>query len=198
MLSQSKKTRSRRGALTAEWAMTLYVLFLFIAIPMLDFAVLGARAFFLWFACNQAVMGGSKGHTLVNPVTIGGNTFQGGLSIAFTRALQVQNAFPGIHWNPSKYPEVYIRFVPISAKGAANPISPVGPITYVSGTTVSPVKSVPDSNDYLCEFDVDIIGTLDPLIPVPMLFGTVPGLSGPMTMRVESTAQFENPPGLVQ
>jgi hypothetical protein len=202
MISQRKSIRTRRGALTAEWAMTLYVLFFFFALPLLNYGVIGLRAFFLWFACNQACMGGSKAHTLVNPITIGGQTFYGGLSIAYTKALQVKNAFGGISWTAS-YPQIYIRFVPFpDAAGTSPPsISPVGPLTYVSGTTVSPVNSVPDSSFYLCEFDVSILGTIQPMIQMNAgMFGNnpIPGLTGPITMWVENTAQFENPPGLVK
>jgi len=203
MISQHKSARTRRGALTAEWAMSLYVLFFFFALPLLDYGVLGLRAFFLWFACNQAAMGGSKAHTLVNPITIGGQVFYGGLSIAYTRALQVKNAFGGISWNNAMYPKIWIEFVPFpDAVGSSPPsIPPVGPLTYVSGTTKSPVASVPNSSLYLCEFSVVIVGTIQPFIPIPFLsFGasTVPGLSGPMNMAVQSQAQFENPPGLVE
>jgi hypothetical protein len=199
MISQHKSARTRRGALTAEWAMTLYVLFFFFALPLLNFGVLGLRAFFLWFACNQAAMAGSKAHTLVNPVTIGGQTFYGGLSIAYTRALQVKNAFGGISWTNS-YPAIYIEFVPFPDGVGSSPpsIARIGPLTYVSGTTKSLVPSVPNSSLYLCEFSVVIVGTIQPFIPMPFFFGQWPGIGAPLTMPVQSQAQFENPPGLVE
>lgn len=202
MISQRKTSRTRRGALTAEWAMTLYVLFFLFALPLLDYGVFGLRTFFLWFACNQAVLAGSKAHTLVNPITIGGQLFNGGLSLAFTRALQVKNAFGAnnaISWTNS-YPAIYIKFLPFpnSASGSTPPALPtIGPLTYVSGTTVSPVKTVPDSSLYLCEFDVVIVGTIQPFLVIPIL-GYAPGLTGPVTMTVQGSAQFENPPGLVE
>jgi hypothetical protein len=181
--------------------MTLYCLFFFFAFPLLNYGVLGLRLFFLWFACNQACMGGSKAHTLVNPITIGGQTFYGGLSIAYTKALQVKNAFGmngAISWT-AVYPQVYIRFVPFpSATGVSPPsIPPVGPLSYISGTTKSPVSTVPNSNTYLCEFDVTIVGTIQPMIAMPML-SSIPGLGAPVNMIVNSSAQFENPPGLVE
>jgi hypothetical protein len=116
--------------------------------------------------------------------------------------LQVKNAFGGISWTNS-YPQVWIEFVPFpDAVGSSPPsIAPIGPLTYVSGTTGSLVHTVPNSSLYLCEFSVVIVGTIQPFITIPFLNYngfTVPGLSGPLTMPVQSQAQFENPPGLVE
>ena len=181
--------------------MTLYVLFLFIAFPLLNFAVLGVRAFFLWFACNQAVMGGSKAHTLVHKITIGSNSFNGAMAIAFTKALDVKNAFGAngsINWDTTIYPKIWIRYVPIpQISGVTPPALPAsGPMSYNSSTVNSPIASIPDSNLYMCEFYAVIVGTISPFLPLPLM--PWPGVGTPMTMQVDSTAQFENPPGLVE
>ena len=189
-------SRRTKGALQAEWAMTMYVLFFFFMFPMLDFAVLGVRAFFLWFACNQAVMAGCKAHTLVNPVTIGTVTYQGALTISTTRASNVRSAFPGVNWTTA-YPQIFIEFVPLNA-GVNSPVYYPGltpPGMTQSTTSTSPVTTLPDMNKYIAEYQVVITGTVLPFIPVPLI-GTVPGLSGPVSLTVSSEAQFENPPGL--
>lgn len=181
--------------------MTLYVLFLFIALPMLDYSILGVRAFFMWFACNQAVMGGSKAHTLIHKITIGSNTFQGAMAIAFTKALDVKNAFGSgnaFSWDVTKYPQVYIRYVPIPQISGTTPpaLTASGPFSYNTGTVNSSITSVPDSNLYMCEFYACIIGQIMPFLPLPLM--PWPGIGAPMNMQVDSTAQFENPPGLVE
>lgn len=199
----------------AEAAMTLYVLFIFIAYPMLNYAIIGARCFFVWFACNQAVMAGSKAHTLVNSVQIGFPpvTYYGGLGIGWTKALQVLQAFgnvdkfgnpqpgnPGIYWDTKTYPQFTIRFVPIDPLAGlpliTYPPTPPG-MSYNTSTTTSPIAKIPDQNQYITEFQAVINGQVWPLIPVPLI-GNIPGLSGPMNIQVSSEAQFENPPGLTQ
>jgi hypothetical protein len=169
--------------------MTMYILFLFFMFPMLDFAVLGLRAFFLWFACNQAVMVGCKAHTLVQSVTIGSVTYLGALNLSANRAANVAAAFPGISWTTS-YPQMNVNFCPLdTSKGYIN----YGPMTY--STAASPISTLPDMSQYVAEYQVVILGTVNPFIPVPLI-GSVPGLSSSAQLQVKSTAQFENPPGL--
>ena len=182
-------TRKSRGALQAEWAMTMYILFLFFMFPMLDFAVLGLRSFFLWFACNQAVMIGCKAHTLVQSVTIGTVTYLGALNLSANRAANVAAAFPGISWSTS-YPQMYVTFCPLDTSQS---YIPYGPMTYSTGS--SPISTLPDMSSYVAEYKVVILGSVSPFIPVPLI-GSVPGLSTPAQLQVVATAQFENPPGL--
>lgn len=193
-------TRKCKGALQAEWAMTMYVLFLFFMFPMLDFAVLGLRAFFLWFACNQAVMVGCKAHTLVQSVTIGSVTYLGALNLSANRAANVAAAFPGTTWSTS-YPQMYVTFCPLDkAKsyiyyGQSGPSgSPVAAGMQYT-TAASPITTLPDMSQYVAEYECVILGNISPFIPVPLI-GNVPGLSAPAQLQVKSTAQFENPPGL--
>lgn len=193
-------TRKSKGALQAEWAMTMYVLFLFFMFPMLDFAVLGLRAFFLWFACNQAVMVGCKAHTLVQSVTIGTVTYLGALNLSTNRAANVRAAFPGTNWS-TNYPQMYVTFCPLNTSssyiyyGQSGPSSsPVSQGMQYS-TAASPISTLPDMSQYVAEYQCVILGQISPFIPVPLI-GNVPGLSAPAQIQVKSTAQFENPPGL--
>jgi hypothetical protein len=179
----------------------MYVLFLFFCFPMMDFAVLGLRSFFLWFACNQAVMVGCKAHTLIQPVTIGPVNYLGGVNLSVNRAANVRSAFPGIDW-PLNYPQIFVTFCPLpnSAQpyiyyGATGPSA--SPVTtgMIYTTAASPILTTPDMSQYVAEFQCVILGTVNPFIPVPLI-GSVPGLSSPVQLQVKSSAQFENPPGL--
>ena len=193
--SKRSSTRRPKGALQAEWAMTMYVLFLFFMFPMLDFAMLGVRAFFLWFACNQAVMVGCKAHTLVNPVTIGTQNYQGALTLSTNRAANVAAAFPGTSWNNAQYPQMFITFAPLNT-GTDSPIHyPASAPGYTASQATSPIPNIPDMNKYVAEYKCVIVGQVKPFITIPLI-GTVPGLSGPVDLTVQSQAQFENPPGL--
>jgi hypothetical protein len=206
-MTSMSRIRRKKGALQAEWAMTMYVLFLFMFFPMMDYAVLGLRTFFLWFACNQATMIGSKAHTLVQPVTIGasstsaGTTYQGALKLANQRAQAVATAFPGVQFDTTKYPSTFINFVPLStnppAKSSIISYPPSGAGYNFFTTTTSPITTIPDQSLYVSEFKCVMVASISPFITIPLI-GNVPGLSTPVSMSVESQAQFENPPGLTQ
>jgi hypothetical protein len=197
MKTKTDKFRSRKGAMTAEYVTTLYVLFFFLFFPMLNYGILGMRAFFLWFACNEACITGIKMRTLVEPVTIGGISYGGAAATAANRATNIANAFGGIHW-PSTQPEIWINVTPLT------PTSPPG-LTYAPATTkISPpyssgvLPTVPDVNNFICTFVVVIRdAALDPLIPMKFgPFSNVPGLGAQLHTTVICQQQFENPPGL--
>jgi hypothetical protein len=184
--------RNKKGALAAEYVATLYLLLMFIVFPMLNYATAGMRAFFLWFACNQAVMTGAKCRTFFTPVTIGTILYPGAYTVAQNRASQIRGVFPGINWVDSAInPEVDIVITQIAGQPASVPAPPpltVGPAPLGLGNS-------PDQGSYVCSLKVTIIGWAQPLIPVPW-FASIPGLGGNMTLRVISEQLFENPPGL--
>ena len=177
--------------MAAEYVATMYVLFLFIFFPILNLATCGLRAFFLWFACNQAVMLAAKAktfNTLVYVPEPNGTPYPGAYDSARSRANQVKAMFPGVNWvQTATNPKVEIIRQPIENSGATVLPVIVGPKTLGLG-------NVPDVNQYVCTLRVTIDGTVSPLIPVPWF--NIQGLSSPMPLRVSSEAQFENPPGL--
>src|ERR1700719_5200703 len=65
-----KARRKKTGSLMAELSANIYVIFIFLVFPLLDLSVLGFRAFFLWFAANQAVGAACKAKTYLMPVEI--------------------------------------------------------------------------------------------------------------------------------
>lgn len=187
------RVRRTRGALTIEYWMTMYVLFLFIIYPLLNYGVLGMRAFFLWFAANQAAMVGSQQRTLITPVTVGTTLFPGAYAVAQGRANEIGRIFPGIHW-PAGDPQVYVLVTLINGQTPMAPDPAASSPYHITGTALLP--PAPDPASYICTFKVVINGWIDPLITVPWF--NVPGLSKPAYITVSSEAQFENVPGLTE
>jgi len=185
------KRRKSKGAMAAEYVATMYVLFLFIFFPVLNLGTCGLRAFFLWFACNQATMLAAKAktfNTLVYVPEPSGTPYPGAYATARARAAQIRSMFPGVDWTTnSSNPEVRIIRAVIPGSGAPAVADVIGPNTLGLG-------NIPDVDQYVCTIRVTINGQVTPLIPVPWF--NIQGLSSPMFLTVSSEAQFENPPGL--
>ncbi|MFA7340672.1 MAG: hypothetical protein WC028_28060 [Candidatus Obscuribacterales bacterium] len=185
------KRRKSTGAMAAEYVATMYVLFLFIFFPVLNLGTCGMRAFFLWFACNQATMLAAKAktfNTLIYVPEPSGTPYPGAYDTARARAAQIRGMFPGVDWTTNATnPEVRIIRAVIPGSGAPAVADVIGPATLGLG-------NIPNVDEYVCTIRVTINGQVTPLIPVPWF--NIQGLSSPMFMTVSSEAQFENPPGL--
>jgi len=190
------KRRKSKGALVADYAATLCVLMLFLVFPLLDYSVLGMRAFFLWFAANQAVMAACKAKTFLQPVENPGQpgvNFPSACELARTRVNQIKSILPGIDWvQNDNNPDVQIIRQPINptAKGA----QPAAVFSRGHGAPLS-AADAPDQtlNVYLCR--VVIKGKVYPLITLPWF--NIPGMSKPLDLTVSSQAQYENVSGLI-
>jgi len=195
MFKRKKGLRKRKGALAAEYVATMYVLFLFIFFPVLNFGTCGLRAFFLWFACNQATMLAAKAKTfntlIYVPASPPGTPYPGAYDTARQRAAQIASMFPGVEWTTNAAnPEVDIILQPIP--GAVGP--PVPAYSKTIGPAALGLGHIPDVNSYDSSIQVTINGQVNPLIPVPWF--NIAGLTSPMFLTVSSQAEFENPPGL--
>ncbi|MFA6212007.1 MAG: hypothetical protein WCT03_17430 [Candidatus Obscuribacterales bacterium] len=191
-MAKVTKRRKSNGAMAAEYVATMYVLFLFIFFPVLNLGTCGMRAFFLWFACNQATMLAAKAktfNTLIYVPEVPPNTaYPGAYDSARARAAQIRNMFPGVDWTTNATnPEVRIIRAVIPGSGAPAVADVIGPAALGLG-------NIPDVDQYVCTIRVTINGQVTPLIPVPWF--NIQGLSSPMFLTVSSEAQFENPPGL--
>ncbi len=181
--------------MSAEFACTLYVLFMLIAFPIMNYATLGVRAFFLWFAANQAVMAASKAKTYYQtvyvPVNPPNTAFYGAFTTAQSRATAIKNAFSGITWTQtSSNPNVEIILEPINTSGTLTSQT----YSLASGTAPLGLGHAPDPSQYVVSCRVVIQGKISPLIAVPWC--NIPGLSGPIALTVASQAQYENVSGL--
>ena len=91
--------------------------------PLLDLSVLAFRAFFLWFAADQAVTAASKAKTYLQPIeirTTGADSkiaYPSACDSAAARANQVKLMLSGIHWQENdNNPSVQIVRHPINAR----------------------------------------------------------------------------------
>ncbi len=195
MFKYRRGTRKSKGAMAAEYVATMYVLFLFIFFPVLNLGTVCLRAFFLWFACNQATMLAAKAktfNTLIRvPDIASGTPYPGAFATAQQRAAQIRDMFPGVNFSMSATnPEVDIVVTPIP-----NVVpSPGAGFKIVGPATLGSISHVPDVDSFVYSVRVTIRGTVDPLIPVPWF--AIQGLTTPLPMNVTNQAQFENPPGL--
>jgi len=191
MFKYRRGLRKTRGALAAEYVATMYVLFLFIFFPVLNLGTCGLRAFFLWFACNQAVMLAAKAktfNTLIYVPAPAGTPYPGAYDTARARAAQVRSMFPGVNWTTNATnPEVDILLSPIAGSGAPTVAPVIGPTPLGLG-------NIPDVNNYVASIRVTINAQVDPLIPVPWF--NIQGLTSPMFLVVSASSEFENVPGL--
>jgi hypothetical protein len=184
--------RNRKGAMAAEYVATLYLLLMFIVFPLINYATVGLRSFFLWFACNEAVLTAVKCKTFFTPVTIGTILYPGAYTVAQSRAQQIRGCFPGINWTDgATNPEVDILVVQIPGQPPSVPV----PVPKTFGPNPLGLGKTPDSNSYVCSLRVKISGWVMPLVEVPW-FKNIPGLGGQLNLLVCSEAEFENPPGL--
>jgi hypothetical protein len=182
--------RPKRGAITAEYVATLWIIFLIVFFPFLDLTTICLRSFFLWFAANQAALIGSQAKTWQASVTIGTVTYQpasGATGLATTYANEVKNSFLGWQYDPasSLSPNPYVEIV----------LAPIGSATPVSNST-APLASPPDVSQYVPHIRVTIDGLVQPLVPMYVAGLSLPGLTTPMKLRVRAEAIFENPNGL--
>src|SRR5262249_38889543 len=103
---KNTRMRSPRGALTAEYITTMWVIFLVIFFPFLNLTTICLRSFFLWFAANQAALIGSQAKTWDTSITIGTVTYNpaaGPSGLATTYANQIKNSFLGFSYDPSSH-----------------------------------------------------------------------------------------------
>src|ERR1700722_14875093 len=108
--------RKNRGALLAEFTANIYLIFVFLVFPLLDLSVLGFRAFFLWFAANQAVSAACKAKTYLQPIGDANKvTYPSACDLASSKAHQIKMILPGIHWDENdNNPDVQILRQPIN------------------------------------------------------------------------------------
>jgi hypothetical protein len=177
--------------MVAEYAATMYLLFLFIFFPLLDLTVLGLRSFFLWFACNQGCMAGCKARTWGTTIYVGQTQFLPATSVARNRIARIQAAFRGCEFKPYGSDvtlEIQQTPIPGSVPGGGNP-----PAIANSKVPLG-IGNAPNVTEYIPSIKCTISAKILPFIPVPLF--NIPGLSTSFPLTVSSEQVFENPPGL--
>jgi len=182
ILKRKAKYRSCRAAIIEENVAALYLLFLFLFFPMLDLATMGLRAFFLWFACEQAAMAGAKG-TVWSNTAYPNNYYTCIQTQAQSAATSFVNMFSGITVTSGPNLVVIAQAIPNTSAATINPYTP-SPSTYL------------DKSLYVPILQVTMTGTVQPFIVIPFIPMSIPGLNAPFTMTVMSEQQIENPTAL--
>jgi hypothetical protein len=179
-LNLKRKYKSYKGAIIEENVAALYLLFIFLFFPMLDLASMGLRAFFLWFACEQAAMAGSKG-TIWSTNNYANNYYTSIQTQTTSTANSVVNIFTGIQVTSGPTLTVIAQAIPNS--GATTTVWTPSTSTFL------------DKSLYIPILQVSMTGTVQPFIIIPFI-PNVPGLNTPFTMTVCSQQQIENPTAL--
>ena len=189
---QMKKRPTTTGSLIVENATILYVLIFLLALPLLNLSFIGFRSFFLWFAANQAVMAASKARSYLQPVEDPPNVYPSACQSAVKAANAIKSMFSGIEWEETENnPDVQIIREPINpkAKGAKSEMV----FSRGAGAPLTE-RDEPDqsANIYICR--VIIKGRISPLVTLSWF--DIPGLAGPIELKVSSEAEYENISGL--
>jgi len=197
------KKRSTAGAIIAENAAVLYVLFVLIFFPLIDLAAMGLRAFCLWYACNQAAMAGAKGSQwssgYSNGVSSGLTYYTSIKDDATNVANSTAKMFSGIAIN-NGYPQLSVILTGIAHSDTTNNQASVATVPIPSaelplssaGAQKAGLPSVVDNSQYVPILRVTVQGTIQPFLYVPFFF-SVPGLNSPFQMTIQADQQIENP-----
>ncbi len=177
--TMSLKTRRKKGALMAELPPVLWVLLIFITFPLLNLATTTMRYTILLAASRDAAAAASRAKSFTVPLN---STTPSASQIATTTANNKIVGFTG---------------VTISNVQTVMAITNI--TTGVTTKRTTPLTTAADSGTNLYGIEVVVTGTLSPLITYRgAFFGSLPGFTAPMTVRIASTEMCEFTQGLTQ
>ncbi len=171
----TKARRDSRGSTLVELPVMLWLLFIVLFIPMLGLASITLRGALMDSVVRDAVHVASKSLTFATSSADGPSATQAAQDTLTNRL----SAFPGITAS-----SVESRIV----------------ITEISSGTITrstvPLATV-DSSKFIYQLETTARGQIDPLIRGNQaIFGSIPGLSTPMSLEYTAREMFENPQGL--
>lgn len=152
---------------------------MFLTFPMLNLATVGLRSTFFLCASREAAHIAAHSKTFQNSISSSEPSAQ---VAAQNTAQTIQNGFSGI-----------------SLSSVQTSIVAVNINTQQVTDYTAPLSSPPDTNTNVYNIKVKVTGTVKPLIQYNgTLFGSVPGLTAPMSLSAQSQEFCENPQGLTQ
>lgn len=173
----SRQVRSTRGSSLAEMGPILWIAFFMLLIPMICLATFGMRYAFLLNAARMSANAAAQCKTFQSDVSTADPS---SVTLANTIATNAAKGFNGITLSKIK---TYIVVCPFSGGQATRQTTP---LTAAAVTT---------SNSY--NMEVVLEGQLQPLISNSKgWFGTIPGLTAPITTSARADCVFENAQGL--
>lgn len=175
----SRANRRKRGNFLADGPIAIWIVILFLFLPLLDFGAIMLRTTFLYMAVHNAARNGAKCRSFLNAVAGESSATQ----VVANTVSSVMNLWSGVQVN-SVLAEIVITDLNTSAVSRqANPLS-------------SPAD---DSNNSY-QLEVTVTGTVDPLVTFYMPWmgnSGIPGLTRPITLTMSDRQFFENTQGLV-
>ncbi len=178
--------RGQSGSFTAELPVVLLVLFLFLAFPLLNLATTSLRAYFLRSAVLQAAHNAAKACDFDDDLPA--EEGEPACPSAKTRVTDTLNAFQASFGSGVTIgtPSVYV---------VQQPIAGGTPTNFLSGVPKAQLNE--EANTYFIEVSVE--GQANPLLPMSgTIVPQVPGLTGPMNLKLSGREMFEQVEGLIQ
>jgi len=180
-VASKNNSRARRGTTMAEMPAALWLL-IFMAFPLIIVATSALRFGFFWNACRESAMQAAKCQTFQNDSAVGISS----VNTADAWSAKAAGAFSGI----TIVPPVNVYIVQTNVVNGTSTTNP--------SRTKLPAAADTDNNIY--DIQVELNGTVEPLIRVPMagIAGPIPGITGPYPVVVRSQYTSEVPQGLNQ
>jgi hypothetical protein len=173
-----KRGRNSSGTSFVEAPVAIWILILGLVMPLIAFATIGLRYTFFLNAAHQAVHAAAQAKSFQQdfPPNLSSQT------LAQQTALTCTKAFSGVILN-----SVTTSIVITPAQAGSAP-------TMQS----SPLSTPADDTKFLYQIQVQLVGQLSPLIPLPTtVFGfNIPGLTAPYQIQTIAKEVSENTQGL--
>lgn len=171
--------RTHRGTMIAEFAPTLWLMFFAFVFPLIAIATIGVRFGFFLNAARLAAMSACQCKSFQANVS---STQLSALNTASAIASQSCAGFSGVTLTSTVTNIVVFNFSTSKVTRQSTAL-----------TTAADTSA----NSY--NIEVVLSGQIAPLIPCPKsFFGTIPGLTAPITTFARSSMFAENPQGLNQ
>lgn len=168
--------RSRKGTTLAELPIVLWVIFVFLLMPMLSMATMTLRSALLNSVVQNAGTAAAKAKTF----EVGTSSKPSAQSIARTAMADGLRMIPGL------------RLIGVEAQIITTPLPSGSP---ARSTTKLALPADTSANVYQVETKATC--QIDPLVKIsPAICGNIPGVSAPLTVSYAARAMAENPQGL--
>jgi hypothetical protein len=168
--------RSKKGTTLAELPIVIWMIFVFLLMPMLSMATMTLRSALLNAVVQNAGAAAAKAKTF----EVGSADKPSAKTIAKTSMTDALKMIPGL------------TLVNVDAQIITTAV--------VSGTPQRTATKLPlpaDTNVNVYQIETNTICEIEPLIKIsPAICGNIPGVSGPLRVQYAARAMAENPNGL--
>jgi hypothetical protein len=176
MKSKSTTTRSRKGTSLAELPIVIWMIFVFLLMPMLSMATMTLRSALLNAIVQNAGAAAAKAKTF----EVGTADKPSAKAIAKATMNDAIKVIPGL------------KVINVDAQIITTAVA--------NGTpqrSSSKLTTPADTNVNVYQIETQAKCQIDPLIKIsPAICGDIPGVSGPLTVSYAARAMAENPNGL--